>query len=337
MKANRQHAILGLAMFVVLVTLGSSALAASIPPGVDFYRVVNGTDSYIDFSSSPLAAGSLGAGSGALTGLMPIRSWGPDVAIRRLQTANFVNTTNGTCTVASELAFLNFRLASPMMLNVNGVQQSYDVSCCIRPSPLYKGQMTLQQNALQSGGTILPGSGPQGTYFDVQYSFLPVVPVGANASSIVSPLPPVYLDRISLTESVDWSSTPPKTGYMPTFLKNFYPGVDPKTGALETLHLNGKYLHLDLQLMTTLPYMLPGDSNGDGKVDDGDYTTWADNFGNKYASPGTGDTNWDCQVDDADYTSWADNYGRAAGTAPEPASLALLGMGMAAILRRRIN
>jgi hypothetical protein len=52
-----------------------------------------------------------------------------------------------------------------------------------------------------------------------------------------------------------------------------------------------------------------GDANGDGAVDDADYTVWAENYGESVA-PGTrGDLNQDRVVDGADYTIWADNYG----------------------------
>ncbi|GEM_PF-4977591 len=52
---------------------------------------------------------------------------------------------------------------------------------------------------------------------------------------------------------------------------------------------------------------LPGDANGNGVVDGGDYTTWADQYGQEGAGL-RGDFNHDGIVDGGDYTLWADNY-----------------------------
>ena len=75
--------------------------------------------------------------------------------------------------------------------------------------------------------------------------------------------------------------------------------------------------------------MVPGDANGDSIVDGGDYTIWADHYG----QPGgwiDGDFNGDGIVDGGDYTLWADNYGTgqageavAAATASEPEGASL--------------
>ncbi len=52
---------------------------------------------------------------------------------------------------------------------------------------------------------------------------------------------------------------------------------------------------------------LPGDANGNGVVDGGDYTTWADQYGQTGAGL-AGDFNHDGTVDGGDYTIWADGY-----------------------------
>jgi PEP-CTERM motif len=80
---------------------------------------------------------------------------------------------------------------------------------------------------------------------------------------------------------------------------------------------------------------LLGDANGDGIVSDADYTIWADHYGQTGVARSMGDFNGSGSVTEADYTIWADNYGAAIGSVPEPAALALLSLGAAALLRWR--
>jgi len=75
-----------------------------------------------------------------------------------------------------------------------------------------------------------------------------------------------------------------------------------------------------------LPPPIPGDGNGDGMVDAGDYTIWANNFAQTgVAVPG--DYNDDLLVDAGDYTTWANNFGAGSpsplAAVPEPSSFAL--------------
>jgi hypothetical protein len=91
--------------------------------------------------------------------------------------------------------------------------------------------------------------------------------------------------------------------------------------------------------------LLAGDYNSDGLVDAADYTLWRDTLG---ASSGTGhraDGNFDGTVSAADYDMWKSNFGTsgsgsrssAPATVPEPATMALLTVALAAArLRRRI-
>ncbi len=93
------------------------------------------------------------------------------------------------------------------------------------------------------------------------------------------------------------------------------------------------------------PY--PGDATDDGLVDGGDYTVWADNYGDTDAAAWSdggwevGNFNDDAFVDGGDYTIWADAYGYPAGAAaggasvPAPGMLALLAVGVGGLLRRR--
>ena len=81
---------------------------------------------------------------------------------------------------------------------------------------------------------------------------------------------------------------------------------------------------------------LPGDANGDGIVDQADYTAWYNSYGLSSATWEQGDFNGDGQVDQADYTVWYNNYGTTAGSIPEPGSLLLLLVGGSlGIMRRR--
>jgi hypothetical protein len=82
---------------------------------------------------------------------------------------------------------------------------------------------------------------------------------------------------------------------------------------------------------------IPGDANGDGAVTDADYTIWADNYGATGATVAMGDFTGDGEVSDADYTVWADNYGAGTGMVPEPGAMAMLSLGAAALLRRRMS
>ena len=90
-----------------------------------------------------------------------------------------------------------------------------------------------------------------------------------------------------------------------------------------------------------LETLYPGDANLDDCVDGLDYVTWSNNY-----SPGVlgngwlqGDFNGDGLTDGLDYVVWSNNFSfgcPAAPTAvPEPATLSLLALGCAALLRRR--
>ncbi len=85
----------------------------------------------------------------------------------------------------------------------------------------------------------------------------------------------------------------------------------------------------------------PGDANEDWKVDGGDYTIWADNYGAS-GVPAWLDGGWaygnftdDDKVDGGDYTIWADNYGTGVVSIPEPAALSLLAVAGVSLIRRR--
>jgi cytochrome c peroxidase len=88
---------------------------------------------------------------------------------------------------------------------------------------------------------------------------------------------------------------------------------------------------------------LPGDYNGDGVVDNADYDVWADNYGDEASL--VADGNADGVVDAADYTVWRDNVGLTweslsslaslTTATPEPSAVALVGLAILAVSRRR--
>jgi hypothetical protein len=64
---------------------------------------------------------------------------------------------------------------------------------------------------------------------------------------------------------------------------------------------------------------LPGDANGDGKVDETDYAIWRTNYNQtKTGGASIGDFNTNGKVEGLDYLIWLTNFGKTSGPSPTP-------------------
>jgi hypothetical protein len=69
----------------------------------------------------------------------------------------------------------------------------------------------------------------------------------------------------------------------------------------------------------TFAQTLPGDANGDGKVDDADYAIWRTNYNQtKTGGASIGDFNTNGKVEGLDYVIWLTNFGKTSGPSPTP-------------------
>lgn len=93
----------------------------------------------------------------------------------------------------------------------------------------------------------------------------------------------------------------------------------------------------DFSVTVSTPVAVPGDYNGNGKVDAADYTVWRDHLGlTGGATAAQGDGTGDGNVTSADYDYWKTRFGNTmgagsgsvGGAVPEPSSIMLFAMGL---------
>ena len=77
--------------------------------------------------------------------------------------------------------------------------------------------------------------------------------------------------------------------------------------------LNAESVTFQWQISGPQPPELPGDFDGTGTVDGGDYDVWHSHFGQNVTPYTLGDGNGDGLVDAADYTVWRDHLGQSTG------------------------
>jgi hypothetical protein len=113
--------------------------------------------------------------------------------------------------------------------------------------------------------------------------------------------------------------------------------IDSEGGNIQMADYTGVTFCASLSSYLPMLKPIPGDANDDGLVDVADYDIWAANVGATNATWSMGDFNGDGLVDVADYDIWAANVGDTGGVspAPEPATMALLALGAASLLRRK--
>ncbi len=98
----------------------------------------------------------------------------------------------------------------------------------------------------------------------------------------------------------------------------------------------GKVIYDDIEILEgTAP--IPGDANGDGKVDSADLNIVSDNWQGTGKTWAEGDFNGDGVVDSADLNILSDNWqsGGSAPSVPEPTSIVMILFGLAGIVRRK--
>lgn len=211
------------AALVGLLCLGSPAVADPIGPGFDLL-------------STPAFELPLGpTGPNALMVGDPIGPGNTDTIVERLNQPPLPLPDGGTGIIDVELVALSLTSVSPVVIDLGGGPQAYDLHVDLDPLTPSLGTINITSHNLGPGG---------GGTFDSEFlvnSLLTFTPTGGGSPVVVP-----RSDPLSSTSSL-WSHIKP-----PNYPENamfpsggFYPGTEPFTGTVVGIDHTGPHPHTD--------------------------------------------------------------------------------------------
>jgi endo-1,4-beta-xylanase len=214
----------------------------------------------------------------------------------------FINVTPGNHTVS---------VTSPSGYSV-GYTSCVNSTSCHQSQPL-------------SGSSVTVNC-PAGGYVDLFWHFTPPNTNTPTPTFTKTPTPTPSFTRTptpsftktptpTLTSTFAPTKTPtPTSTFTPIPTKTPTPTVTP-IGATSSPTLTSTNTLTPTKTLTntatvTVIAAIPGDANGDRKVDGIDYAIWLAHYGTIARGPSNGDFNNDGKVDGVDFVIWLNNYGR---------------------------